>query len=80
MRRPPAAPTAVSALIRWAEQLVKYLASELDRSRIDPHPVVLAHLDATAKAVADGTLMYDPVAQCVVVAIDGQWMPLALQP
>ena len=80
MRRPPSAPTAVSGLIRWAEQLVKYLASELDRSRADPRPVVLAHLDAASKAVADGTLMYDPVAQRVVVAIDGEWKPIALQP
>lgn len=80
MRRPPAPPVAVSGLIRWAEQLVKYLVSELDRSRVDPRPVALAHLDATSKAATDGTLMYDPVAQRVVVAIDGQWMPIALQP
>ena len=80
MRRPPAAPTAVSGLLRWTEQLVKYLATELDRSRVDPRPVVLAHLDAQSKATADGTMMYDPVAKRVVVAIDGQWKPLALQP
>jgi len=80
MRRPPAAPTAVTGLLRWAEQLVKYLASELDRSRVDPHPVQLAHKDNTSKAVADGTLMYDPTTKRVVVAIDGEWRPLALQP
>lgn len=80
MRRPPAAPTAVSGLLRWAEQLVKHLASEMDRSRVDPHPVVLAHREDNSKAVADGTLMYDPLTKRVVVAIDGQWKPLALQP
>lgn len=80
MRRPPAAPTAVSGLLRWAEQLIKYLSSESDRSRVDPRPVVLMHKDDISKAVTDGTLMYDPMAQRVVVAIDGQWVPLALQP
>ena len=78
MRRPPAAPAAVSGLLRWAEDLVKYITTQSDRGRVDPRPVLLEHIQPgqPPKAERDGIIMFDPVTKRAVISVDGAWLPL----
>lgn len=58
----------------WARQIVDYL---LTREQINtetlPQPVQLPHRIGNEKALADGLILYDPVAGEPVYSKAGQW-------
>lgn len=73
-------PKFTGNLAEWAGAMEEYL---LDRDRIgaeaDPMPVLLAHQTGTPPSAATtGVIMFDPVADKVVVSINGAWEAMAL--
>lgn len=62
----------------WATLLVDFLMA---RERIEqeslPQPIQLPHRISDEKALADGLLMYDPVAGEVIVSKGGQWTKIS---
>lgn len=67
-------------LHQWARQIVEFLSSKSSPNEVTtPTTVALQHKIGSAKAVVNGTLMYDPSLKRVVVAVNGAWYPLAIE-
>ena len=72
---PPRVPTG-GAVMGWISSITAYLQSTQDQDGTNPVPIQLAALTPDAKAATDGILMFDRVAQEVVVSSGGVWVPL----
>lgn len=63
----------------WARQLYEYLSSQSPvKGTVDPAATLLAHItsDQTPRAETSGVMLYDPVADAIVVSKNGVWVPL----